>query len=223
MANTNASTDDMVNTVPCDHVQPLADRIKSVFDDALAALIARRDQRYADETRALDAEREALVKEHATIGEAAENLRELLPAKEREAHRAADVLLLEGKREEAEAKLTEAQQAADAPAAMNERQREISARLEAIDSEKRTIAKQVYEEWFAGVQPFVRAAEHGLFITLLEGLEASSYQFQECTNTGASNNPYRRPLVHPGYFAGLTADERSLEWQAGTKWYGGRR
>lgn len=146
---------------------PLADRIKSAFDDALATLIAKRDQQYADGIKPLDAEQAALVEEHASIGEAAENLRELLPAREREAQREADGLIVSGQLQEAKAKITEMEQARHAPVAMNERQREISARIHEIDAEKKAIAKRVFEEWYGQLQPVVRAAEHGLFITAL--------------------------------------------------------
>ena len=206
-----------------DHVQPLADRIKSAFDDALAALIARRDQQYADETRALDAEREALVKEHAAIGETAENLRELLPAKAREAQREADKLVLAGKREEARAKIAEMEQAEHAPVAMQEQQREISARIHEIDGEKEAVAKTVFAEGYGACQVVVRVGEKGLF-GLLDGLERSFYAYQDRTNTGTSDNR-TRPLVNPGTSSGLTADERSPEWASSQRWYGvgGRR
>src|ERR1035437_1829500 len=58
---------------------------------------------FAAATSGLNAEREGLEKESAAIQTAADELRLLLPAKAREAERAADVLLLDGKREEAHA------------------------------------------------------------------------------------------------------------------------
>ena len=204
-------------------VQDTAKRIADTLQAAFDILIERRETAYADAIVPLNAERESLAREYTAIDEAAHNLKDILPAKRREAQRAADALLLEGKREEAEAKVAEAQQAADAPAAMNERQREISARIEEIESEKRSIARTIFEKWLTEeVQPVVRAGEHALFITLLDGLENSLYTYQESTGTGTSGNR-QRPLIHQGTIAGLTADERSPEWQAGTRWYGGRR
>lgn len=203
-------------------IQQMADSITSLFSETLVALIERLVLQYEAEIAPLESERKALEEEYAAIEEAAHNLKAILPAKERVAQRAADALLLEGKREEAAAKLTEAQQAADAPAAMNERQREIAARIDEIDNEKRDIARAIFEKWFAEqVQPVVRAGEHALFIILFDGLEKSFYSYQESTGTGTSNNR-QRPLLHQGLIAGLTADERSAEWLAGTRRYGGR-
>jgi len=199
-----------------------AERLSATFQEIFTMLIERRDTAYEEAIAPLDAERRALAKEYSTIEKAAQRLRELLPAKERVTRREADELLLEGKREEAEAKLREAQQAAEAPAAMVVRQQEILARVHEIDDEKKAIAKQVFEEWYPKCQKVIRAGEHGFFVVLLGGLEQSFYQYQASTGTGMSDNRHR-PLLHQGHFSGLTADERSPEWEAGSHWYGVRR
>ena len=104
------------------------------------------------------------------------------------------------------------------PVAMRGRQSEIRARLDDIQAEKRDIAKQVFEQWYSELQPVVRSAEHGLLVTLLGGLEQSFYEFQARTGTGTSDNR-QRPLLNQGHFIGLTAGEKSPEYQAGRHWY----
>jgi len=214
------------NTIPDDDIQDVCEEIAGTLEAAYDILLEIRDTALAAAIEPLDAERESLAREYAGIEEARRNLEAILPAKEREAQRAADALLLKGKRKEAEAKLAEAQEAAHAPVTMNERQREISARLEAIRSEERAIARSVFEKWLAEeVQPVIRATERGLLLTMLNGIEQSCYEFQERTGTGGSlpgEVPYRSPLLNPARFSVLTADERSPEWAAGTKWYGRR-
>src|SRR5271157_3509984 len=138
-------------------VESLTDRINSAFDDAMAALLELRDRQYADAIAPLEAERESLGREWAGISEAKRNLEAILPAKTREAQRAADALLLKGKRAAAESRLREAQAAQAAPAQMEERLVNLSARIESIRAEKRNIARSVFEKWFAEeAQPVIR-------------------------------------------------------------------
>jgi len=202
-------------------VQDLCEEIGDILQAAFDLLIGRRDRQYADAIEPLDAERDTLEQESASIGEARRNLERLLPAKAREAQRAADALLLAGKHEEATAKLTEAKDAANAPAAMTERQREISARIEAIEREKKTIARRIFETWYADAQHVIRTTEHGLFVTLLNGVEDSMIDFQTRTGT-TSPNGLTGGLFHSGHVAGLTAPERSDEYRSAGRWYGGR-
>jgi hypothetical protein len=200
-------------------VQDVAEEIGDILQAAFTLLIQRRDRQYADAIEPLDAERDTLEQESSSIGEARVNLERLLPAKAREAQRAADALLLAGKQEEATAKLTEAEDAANAPAAMTERQREISARIEVIEAEKRAAARRIFSTCYAEAQSVVRAAERGLFCTLLDGLKASFYQYQERTGTGGTlDRPYSF-LVKTSHIQNLTAPERSEEWTAGNRWY----
>ena len=71
---------------------------------------------HANAVAGLNAERAALEQESQGILKAADELKLLLPAKAREAERAADALLLAGKHEAAQAKRDEQQQAEAAPA-----------------------------------------------------------------------------------------------------------
>jgi len=205
-------------------VQDLCEEIGDILQAAFDLLIGRRDRQYADAIEPLDAERDTLEQESASIGEARRNLEQLLPAKAREAQRAADALLLSGKHAAAAAKLTEAEEAANAPEAMKERQREISARIEAIEAEKQAAARRIFSTWYAETQTVVRAAERGLFCTLLDGLKASFYEYQERTGTGGTLDRPHNTLVKLSTLTDLTAPERSQEWKAGNSWYsaGGR-
>jgi len=195
-------------------VQDVAEEIAGTLQAAFALLIERRDRQYAEAIEPLDVERDTLEQESASIGEARVNLERLLPAKAREAARAADALLLAGKREASEAKLAEAAEAANAPEAMKERQREISARCEAIEQEKKAIARRIFESWYPDAQRVIRAAEHGLLVILLDGVEDSMNDYQ--ARTGET-------LIKLFHRTNLTAPERSPEWQAGNRWYGGGR
>jgi len=197
-------------------VQDVAEEIGGTLQAAFDLLIERRDQQYAAAIEPLDAERDTLEKESTAIGEARRSLERLLPAKAREAQRVADALLLAGKHDAAQRKLTEAEEAANAPEAMSERQREISTRCEAIDREKGAIARRIFDSWYCDAQHVIRAAEHGLFVTLLNGVEDSMTEYQ--VRTGSEGT-----LVKLSHRTNLTADERSLEWQAGYRWYGGGR
>jgi hypothetical protein len=200
-------------------VQDVAEEIGGTLQAAFDLLVERRDREYADAIEPLDAESETLEQESASIGEARVNLERLLPAKAREAQRAADALLLAGRHEEATAKLTEAEEATNAPAAMSERQREISARIEAIEAEKQAAARRIFSTWYAEVQIVVRAAERGLFCTLLDGLRASFYEYQERTGTAGTLDRPHNTLVKLSTLTNLTAPERSPEWTAGNRWY----
>ncbi len=133
------------------------------------------------------------------------------------------LLTLAGDAEGAEAKLAEAEEAANAPASMTDRQRAIHARIEEIDSERKA-GRQAHLRYvvYADVQSVVRAAERGLFCTLLDGLKASFYEYQERTGTGGTvDRPYSF-LVKDSHLSNLTAHERSAEWNSGQRWYSGR-
>jgi nucleoid-associated protein YgaU len=206
-------------------IQDVAEEIGGTLAAAFEVLIQRRDTAYAAAIEPLDAEDQSLREEYVSLGDAARNLEKLLPATAREAQRAADALLLAGKADKAEVKLQEAQQADSAPEAMKERQREITARIEAIEAEKQAAARRIFSTCYAEAQSVVRAAERGLFCTLLDGLKASFYQFQERTGTGGTfDHPYSF-LVKDSHLQNLTAPERSEEWTAGSRWYsaGGSR
>jgi hypothetical protein len=103
---------------------------------------------------------------------------------------------------------------------MTERQREISARIEAIDAEKQAAARRIFRTWHSDCQAIIRPVEHGLFVVLLDGLQRSFYDFQTRTNTAGDG--VRNTLFRLGDIANLTAGERSPEWLSGNRWYGGR-
>jgi len=202
-------------------IEDMAARIENVFQETFDTLIQRRDSQYASEILALDLNRQELLKEDAAIGEASRNLEKILPARARQAQREADALLVAGKVDEAELKIKEAEEAANAPAAMRTKRGEISARVAAIDDDKRNIARRIFASWYADCQAVIRPAEHGLFIVLLDGLKESFAPFQNATNTGMDAWGHGG-LFNPNHIANLTAPERSAEWQSGQRWYRGR-
>ena len=222
MVSTDALAPATMPTIDADAgagVQPLVDRIKSVFDGALAELIEKRDQLYADAIRDLELEGNQLSAEYDELEASARALEVVLPAARRVASHEADLLMVSGSPQDAKAKLTELSKDEQKPITMRQRQKEIVAKLGDIDSEKQAVTREVFEQWHKECQRVVRAAERGLFVTLLTGLEQSFYEFQARTGTGTSDNRHR-PLLHQGHITGLTADGRSAEWAAGHKWYG---
>jgi len=202
-------------------VQDLAAEIGSILQSAFNTLIERRDRRYEAAIEPLDAERDTLEQESASIKEARADLERLAPAKAREAQRAADVLLLAGKDEEAEAKLAEGAAAADAPKALEQRRMAIEARIAEIDSEKQAAARRIFRTWHEDCKTIIRPIEHGLFVVILDGVQQSFFDFQTLTNTGGDG--VLNTLFRLGDITDLTAGERSPEWTSGSRWYGGRR
>ena len=195
------------------------DVIQGAYDSLLEGCGAQ----LADETAPLDEEEGALRQEQADIAEAAGNLENLLPAQQREAQRQADAALLAGRLEEAEAQRQEYETARHAPEAMKARQREITARLEAITDERQAIAKHVFGVWYSDLQRIIRASEHALFVGLLDTSKAEMYRFQDRHGLGATLERPFSGLVTDGSIAGLTAPDRSQEWESGHRWYSGRQ
>jgi len=189
-------------------IQDCAEEITGTLEAAFDLLLDRRDRQYAAAIKPLDKEAEQLAQESTAISEAAQNLEALLPAKAREAQRQADVLLLAGKGEEAQAKIAEAREAASAPQTMTQRQREITARVEAIEAEKSEVKARCDEAFYSEAQQIVRATERGFFTVLMDGIEEVLLP----THLGRNTNTWLN----------LTCDTRSPEWRSGTKWYGGR-
>ena len=216
--NTDAMAPATMPTIDADAgVQPLVDRIKSAFDDALTELIAKRDQLYASAIGDLKLEANQLSKEYEQLEKDIKAIEAVLPSKERLTQRQVDELVVNGD-PAAKQKFAELAEFKRKPAALREQLGAIHDRFLSINQEKCVIAKQVFEDWLKVVRPVVRASEHGLLITLLGGLEESFYQFQVSTGTGTSDNR-QRPLVNQGHITGLTADGRSAEYQAGRHWY----
>ena len=200
----------------------MAERLSAVFAETFTALVARRDEQYAERTASLDAETQVLREESARIAEEARNLEKISLAKGRMAQAEADKLLLAGKVAAAEAKLEEVRAAENAPGAMTARQSEISDRLAAIETEKRNIARSIFEEWYPAVQAVIRSAEHGLFCVLLDGLRDSFVDFEN-HNCPARTVKEANSMVRGSHIENLTSDEHSPEWNSGNRWYGRRR
>jgi hypothetical protein len=204
-------------------VEDCADEIGGTAEGAYDLLIERREAALAVAIAPLHAEKESLLAEYRSIGEAAQNLENLLPATARVAQAEADKLMVAGQHEAAQVKIKEAEEAANAPGAMRARQGEIANRLEAIEAEKQTAARRIFGEWYEkDVQPVVRAAEHGLFITLLDGLRESFVEYEQRTGTGGTLTQPFSGLVQNRHIENLTAPDRSDSWVAGSRWYAGR-
>ncbi len=120
--------------------------ITAIVDELLQQLRTT----YTKACSALDKEHLALEGESLQLQTTANELRLLLPAKARRAARDADDLLLAGQHEKAQAKRDEQIQAENAPGEMEQRRRTIAERIGAIDSEKRAIARHVFQEWLPG-------------------------------------------------------------------------
>lgn len=201
-------------------IQVMADEIRDRLKAAFDFLIQERDRQYSTAIAPLNAEAEKLEQESISITQAAESLRLVLPAQERELRRESDRLLVEGKIDEGAAKLAEAEKVGTGLATMEGRQREISRRLEGIEQEKQGHARRIFQSWHRDCQRIIRPIEHGLFVVILDGLQQSFFDFQNVTNTigdGVLNT-----LFNLGHVTDLTADEKSAEWQAGFRWYSGR-
>ncbi len=205
-------------------IQEVCELISASAEEGFNTLLERRDDALAAAIEPLDAEEQTLRQEYRAIGEAAQNLEKLLPATSRVAQSEADRLTLAGKHKEARAKIKEAEEAANAPVAMRQRRERISQRIEAIADERQAVARRIFETWFVEVQPVIRAAEHGLFVTLLDGLKTAFYEYQQRTGTGGTiEKPYSF-LVKDSHLQNLTAHGKSEEWDSSQRWYnGGRR
>ena len=106
-----------LETLPLDtEVESVCEEIRATAEEAFALLLARREAAFAAAIELLETERANLAKEYAAITEASANLSKILPAQARTAQAQADALLLSGKADEAETRLQEVQEAAQAPA-----------------------------------------------------------------------------------------------------------
>lgn len=192
--------------------------IANLFQEVFGLLVAGRDAKYAAATSPLDAAIDTLQREFAATGEAALNLEGLLESRARVSQYEADCLKLAGNSEGAEAKLQEMRQAQNAPLQMKERQANIVSRIEALDMEKKVIAKRVFNQWHGDCQAVIRTCEHGLFCVLLDGLRDSFWEFQTLTDT-APKAVGERGLFQDSHLNALTADANSPEWQTASRWY----
>lgn len=201
-------------------IDSMADAMANLFDSTLKELVAIRDSRYAAAIEDLEHELGVLAKEYEQLEKDIASLESVIPSKERLTQHEVDELLLSGAKQDAANRRTELAEFKSKPVVMRGRLGVIHDRFQSIDQEKKDIARDIFNEWYSNaVQPTIRAAEHGLLITLLEGLSNDMYQFQVRVGMGTSDNRHR-PLLNQGYITGLTADGRSAEWAAGHKWYG---
>jgi hypothetical protein len=201
-------------------IEDLVTRIENLFRETYAVLALRPTAAYAEQTAALDGERQRLQEEDAALQEAARNLADILPAKARVAQAEHDRLLLAGDRKGAAEKLSEQKQAEEAPARMTARQREIAGRIVEIDGEKRAIAMRIFEGWHGECRQIVGACEKGFF-GLLDALRQSFLDFERPTYTEPGMPA--QGFVKEHHLSNLTAPENSVEWGIARQWYGGRR
>ena len=169
----------------------------------------------------LENERDALGQESAEIQAASHELRLLLPAKGREAERAADVLLLAGKPEEAQAKREEQQQAERAPAALESRRYAIAARCGQIEAEKEAIARRVFKVWFLELRTVLVEEQRNLCLALENAWSGIQRFAGDTGDTGQPGSILTSDL--PG---DLTARDRGEErrlFNRLNEWFGGRR
>ncbi len=164
-------------------IDDMAEFLSEQFEAAFALLVERRDEAYNSAIAPLQAEQIALAEESASIREAQEALADVLPAKRREAQRQGDEALLAGKAEELKAALAEMQEAENAPAAMEARQRELDDRYREIEGEKEVVSRRVISAWLGECQAVTRASEHGFLVVLLAGLKRSLAEFKDRTGT----------------------------------------
>jgi hypothetical protein len=194
-------------------IEPLASTVDSLLQKLRTSFAAASSK--------LESERAALEEESQAIQAASDELKLLLPAKAREAARAADQLLLEGKGEEAQAKRDEQQQAERAPAEMEQRRRAIAVRIGEIDLETRDTARRVFQEWFPGLRAALVAEQR----TLCEALDTAWAGVQRfALETGTQEG--RPPLVSANLRTDLTARETGPEKTTFLRlldWFGGRR
>jgi hypothetical protein len=174
------------------------------INSTVDSLLQQLHTTYTTATAELADERDKLEEESQGIQAAANELKLLLPAKAREAERAADVLLLAGKPAEAQAKRKEQQQAERAPAEMEQRCRTIAARIDQIASMKEAIARRCFAEWY----PRLRAALVAEQLAMCDALDSSW--------TGIVRFAGAHGLAgQPGGI--ITASMRLVDW------FGGRR
>jgi hypothetical protein len=197
-------------------IDDTAEFFSQQFEAAFDALIERRDDAYASAIATLDDEIQSLAVEYNAINDAARGAEELLPAREQVSHNEANVLLLEGKTEEARVKQTEAEQAAAAPGMMRDRQRAIQARVEEIKEEKEAVARRVVEEWLGECGKVTMACEHGFLVVLLDGLKQSLAAFKQRTGTASYDARFQGIGLRD-----LTADGDSEAWRSSRFWYKG--
>jgi seryl-tRNA synthetase len=169
----------------------------------------------------LEAERDKLEEESQGIQAAANELKLLLPAKAREAERAADVLLLQGKSQEAAAKIKEQKQAERAPAEMEQRCRAIVVRCDEIEAEKEAIARRCFSDWY----PRLHAALVAEQLAMVDALDAA---WTGIVRFAGAHGLAAQPggIITAGMENDMTARDRGEEkpiYRRLVSWFGGRQ
>jgi hypothetical protein len=176
---------------------------------------------FAGAVSGLNAERASLEQESQGIQAAADELKLLLPAKAREAERAADALLLAGKHEAAQAKRDEQQQAEAAPAEMEQRRQAIAARIGEIEAEKRDTARRVFREWFPGLREALVEEQRTLVEALANAWDGIQTFAGETRTSGQPGS-----ILTAGLRSDLTAREHGEEkttFLRLVEWFRGRQ
>ena len=202
-------------------VEEMAARIRAGIDETFAALIERRDAALAAEISPLEGERARLETESTELLSQRDELLRRLDAVRQVCQYESARLLLDGKDVEAQGKRSEMKVAEHAPAELDERHRQISARIAAIDGEKKAIAKRSFETWYSELKQFIRAAEHGLFLSLLDKARNEMETYEQRHALGATlSEPYG--FIRDHHVIGLTSPGNSPEWNSAIRWYRSR-
>jgi hypothetical protein len=130
------------------------------------------------------------------------------------------VLLLQGKSQEAAAKIKEQKQAERAPAEMEQRRHAIAVRCGQIEAAKEAIARRCFAEWY----PRLRAAlvaEQSAMCDALDAAWTGIVRFSGETGTGGIGGVITASMEND-----LTARDRGEEkplYRRLVSWFGGRQ
>lgn len=201
-----------------EQTQQMAERIRVLFAETLTALLERRDAQYASAVKQLDDEASTLAGEYGELESGIKAIESVLPREERLIQHQVDELLHDGKHQDAANKRAELAALKQKVLGMKQRMSEIQDRFLSINQEKQVATREIFEQWLTEVRPVVRAAERGLLVVLLGGLEKSLYEFQSAVGMTKLDNR-TRPLVSQSTIVSLTSGGQSEEFAAGRHWY----
>ena len=187
----------------------MASEIVDLTSQSLDALNARREMAYAEACAPLDEELATLAVESDEIQAQAQALIERMASAERVKQYEYDQLVVQGKNEEAQAKLAELEEIRAVPGKIEERRTEIAKRVAELEDEKKAELRRVAVDFREASIKLIRGSETGL-ADLLDRTRAILNNLE--TELGAV-------LYQPGQ---QTADERSDEWNTLRRAYGGR-
>jgi hypothetical protein len=176
-------------------IEEMADHVHDFIRAALDALNERRAQAYAAACEPLDKEAMALASESADLEAQSQGFLDRMASAEHVKRFEYDQLNMQGKTAEAQAKLAELEKIKEAPAKIDQRRREIAARYEEIEGQKRAALRRTAEDFKEASITLIRACENALARALdvtrssLNDLEAqvgTLYQLAELTADGKS-------------------------------------